>query len=106
MECACGKTFFQINAFSNHRRHCKFSQQQLDLALSKAQKIWSKKRESKRQRKEASDGNNSHAKIVDWQATSLTGTSISTPMEAVLQSASLEPESDDNVAPIVCPYNY
>lgn len=45
MECYCGKTFRQQNAFSNHQRHCKTSQNRLTSALSKAQQIWERKRE-------------------------------------------------------------
>lgn len=45
MECYCGKRFYQPNAFSNHQRHCKISQNRLTSALSKAQQIWAKKRE-------------------------------------------------------------
>lgn len=48
MECYCGKLFYQLNAFSNHQRHCKTSQRRLTSALSKAQQIWAKKRESQR----------------------------------------------------------
>lgn len=48
MECYCGKIFYQLNAFSNHQRHCKTSQTRLTSALSKAQQIWARKRESHR----------------------------------------------------------
>lgn len=55
LRCYCGKTYYQTNAFSNHQRHCKFSQQQLTTALSKAQQIWSRKREAQRAKRFAAD---------------------------------------------------
>lgn len=55
LQCYCGKTYYQTNAFSNHQRHCKFSQQQLTTALSKAQQIWSKKRDAQRAKRIAAD---------------------------------------------------
>lgn len=48
MECYCGKTFYQQNAFSNHQRCCKSSRNRLTSALSKAQQIWARKRETRR----------------------------------------------------------
>lgn len=48
LQCYCGKSFYQLNAFSNHQRHCRSSQQRLTTALSKAQQIWSKKRAAQR----------------------------------------------------------
>lgn len=48
MQCYCGKTFYQQNAFSNHQRYCKSSQNRLTSALSKAQQIWAAKREAQR----------------------------------------------------------
>lgn len=62
MECYCGKIFYQLNAFTNHQRHCKTSQTRLTSALSKAQQIWARKRESHRlkhlQEPEAVEENN------------------------------------------------
>lgn len=52
MQCYCGKTFSHVNAFTNHQRHCKTSQRRLTVALSKAQQIWSKKRETQRLKRE------------------------------------------------------
>lgn len=52
MQCYCGKEFSHVNAFTNHQRHCKTSQRRLTVALSKAQQIWSKKRETQRLKRE------------------------------------------------------
>lgn len=51
LQCYCGKLFSQLNAFSNHQHHCKSSQQRLTSALTKAQKIWAKKRADQRLRR-------------------------------------------------------
>lgn len=56
MQCYCGKAFYQINAFSNHQRQCKSSQQRLTTALTKAQQIWEKKRQVQRLKRLAADG--------------------------------------------------
>lgn len=55
MQCYCGKLFYQVNAFNNHQGHCKTTQKQLTAVLSKAQQIWSKKREAQRLKKLAGD---------------------------------------------------
>lgn len=55
MQCYCGKSFYQVNAFSNHQRQCKSSQQRLTTALTKAQEIWEKKRQAQRVKRLAAD---------------------------------------------------
>lgn len=55
LQCYCGKSFYQQNAFSNHQRHCESSRQRLSLALPKAQEIWARKRAAQRLRKAEED---------------------------------------------------
>lgn len=65
MRCYCGKSFHQLNAFSNHQGHCKSSKERLSLALSKAQQIWNKKRADKRLRilRDDTDGGDSSFEV-------------------------------------------
>ncbi|KAH7919882.1 hypothetical protein BV22DRAFT_1022211, partial [Leucogyrophana mollusca] len=45
--CICGRTFFQLNAFSMHERTCTRTKKRLSGALAKAKELWSSR---KRQR--------------------------------------------------------
>lgn len=64
MQCYCGKSFYQVNAFSNHQRQCKPSQQRLTTVLTKAQQIWEKKRQAQRLKKLADDDFSGEASAV------------------------------------------
>jgi hypothetical protein len=45
--CCCTRTFFQQNAYTNHKRVCQRSRRHLAGALEKAKEVWAEK---KRQR--------------------------------------------------------
>lgn len=90
MQCYCGKNFYQLNAYSNHQRHCKSSQERLTSALTKAQQIWSKKRVALRLQRlsneEQSHGTNDNSGHPCSSNSSNSGRQVSIPI-SVGQSA-------------------
>jgi len=42
--CVCGRAFFPQSAYTNRKRYCQKSQQQLSSALHKAKQRWSEKK--------------------------------------------------------------
>ena len=50
--CACGRTFYLVSAYTNHRRSCKKTKVRLAGVLGKAQENW---RQRKKQRTDAQD---------------------------------------------------
>lgn len=100
MECYCGKTFHQANAFSNHQRYCKSSQQRLNAALAKAQQIWSKKREAQRRRREEfHDDANTHDDRTTHAESTANFTPTSTDTPSVLIEAVESVEIPEQAAP-------
>lgn len=91
MQCYCGKSFHQLNAFSNHQRHCELSRQRLSLALPKAQEWWARKRAAQRLRKGGEDSRD------DNDSNTLPNLSLGIPSLAgsiAPQTPSPEPEFD------------
>lgn len=108
MQCYCGKTFYQLNAFSNHQRHCKSSQERLSLALSKAQEIWAKKREKQRLKKieeelqDESGGVNVHDERVGPAQTTAAGPSSAPGLPGPLEPQYEPQEPEINHMAMVC----
>jgi hypothetical protein len=44
LECICGRTFSQENAYGKHRRSCKLTKKRLSGALDKAKEVFAQKR--------------------------------------------------------------
>jgi hypothetical protein len=42
--CVCGRAFFKQSAYTNHKRSCRKSQEQLSSALDKAKRRWTEKK--------------------------------------------------------------
>jgi hypothetical protein len=48
-QCACGKSFSQPSALTNHKRFCQSSKKRISSAITKAKEVWEEKKR-KRQR--------------------------------------------------------
>lgn len=107
MQCYCGKTFYQLNAFSNHQRHCKYSQERLSSALSKAQEIWAKKREKQRLKRIEGEleGLEDHGRVNNLESVALARMPGPSTVPLPLEPPQLELpelEMDNNNADMVC----
>ena len=56
---SCGKVFAQVNALSNHLRHCKTNRSRLHQALTGARRVWAED-QSARKRPKLTHSNASH----------------------------------------------
>ena len=52
IQCSCGRTFAQLNAYTNHQRTCKKRKKGLSSALAKAKLVW-----DDRKRRRTTSGN-------------------------------------------------